>query len=205
MKTEYEAKFIDVDADDIRARLRSAGAVLEKPMRLMRRVIIETAGLKKKDAFVRVRDEGDMVTITYKQFDALSVDGAKEHEIVANDFNEAIALLAAAGLSHRSFQESKRETWSFNGAEVVIDVWPWLNPYIEIEGDSAEHVKEIAGKLGLDWRKAVFGDVMAVYREQYPHLSEKDTVSNISEVKFDDPLPTMLKSPGLARYIEFEE
>lgn len=194
MKTEYEAKFTGVDIEAVRAQLKTVGATLEKPMRLMRRVTIDTPELKAKDAFVRVRDEGDRVTITYKQFTALSADGAQEHEIIVSDFNEAVALLAAAGLPHGSFQESKRETWTLDNAEVVIDEWPWLQPYIEVEGESVEHVKEVSAKLGFNWDDAVFGDVMAAYRQEYPHLTEQDTVGNIPEVRFGDPLPDLLKS-----------
>ena len=193
MTTEYEAKFLNINIDDIRRRLQDLGATLEKPMRLMRRVTIDTDELKKKDAFIRVRDEGDRVTITYKQFDSLSVEGAKEHEIIVSDFDEAVALLAAAGLPHRSFQESKRKTWMYGDVEIVIDEWPWLNSYIEVEAGSADEVKDAAEALGFNWSEAVFGDVMAAYRVQYPHLSEKDTVGNIPEVKFGDPLPKLLK------------
>ncbi|MNT39515.1 hypothetical protein D3C72_1757670 [compost metagenome] len=52
----------------------------------------------------------------------------------------------------------------------------------------------IATQLGLNWSDAVFGDVMAAYRVQYPHLGLNDTVGNISEVRFDDPLPELLKN-----------
>ena len=193
MKTEYEAKFLDIDIDDMRQRLRALGATLEKPMRLMRRVTIDTDDMKKKDAFLRVRDEGDRVTVTYKQFDALSVDGAKEHEIIVNDFDETIALLAAAGLPHGSFQESRRETWKLETVEIVIDEWPWLYPYIEVESHSEAEVRNASERLGLHWGEAVFGDVMAAYRAQYPHLTEKDTVGNLAEVKFDDPRPPLLE------------
>lgn len=192
MKTEYEAKFLNVDIEDIRQRLQSLGATLAKPMRLMRRVTIDTPEMKQKGAFVRVRDEGDCVTITYKQFDSLSVDGAKEHEVVVDDFGNTIALLAAAGLSYGSFQESKRETWKFEDVEIMIDEWPWLNPYIEVESMSVEKVKAFSEQLGFAWESAVFGDVMAAYRAQYPHLKTTDTVGNIPEVKFGDPLPGLL-------------
>lgn len=196
MKTEYEAKFLDVDIENIRQRLKAAGATLAVPMRLMRRVTIETSELQQKNAFVRVRDEGNRVTITYKQFNALAVDGAEEHEIIVNDFDTAIALLGAAGLSHKSFQESKRETWRLLDAEIVIDEWPWLSPYIEIEGENAETVKSIAEKLKLNWEQAVFGDVMVAYRARYPHLGEQDTVATIPEVRFGDPLPDLLVAPA---------
>lgn len=194
MNVEYEVKFVNIDIDAIRERLLAKEAKLEVPMRLMRRVTIDTPEMKAKNAFVRVRDQGDKVVITYKQFDALSVDGAKEHEIVVSDFDEAIALFVAAGLPYGSFQESKRETWTLDGAEIVIDEWPWLNPYIEVESDSVEHVKEVSSKLGFDWKDAVFGDVMAAYRQQYSHLTEKDTIGNIPEVKFGDLLPELLKT-----------
>ncbi|MCA9346775.1 CYTH domain-containing protein [Candidatus Saccharibacteria bacterium] len=193
MKTEYEAKFIRINHDEIRQKLKDIGATLHHPMRLMRRAIIENEELKKKDAFLRVRDEGDKITLTYKQFSNLSVDGAKEHEIIVNDFNETVSLFAASGLPHRSIQESKRETWTYDHAEVVLDEWPWLDPYIEIEADSEEAVKKLASELGFDWNDAVFGDVMAAYRAQYPHLSEKDTVGNLPIVRFGDPLPDLLK------------
>lgn len=193
MDIEYEAKFVNIDVDDVRNRLAQIGATLEKPMRLMRRVTIDTHEMKKKGGFVRVRDEGDRTTITYKQFDSLSVDGAKEYEIVASDFDRAVSLLAAAGLPHGSFQESKRETWVFDRVEVVIDEWPWLEPYIEIESTSVDEVRSFAQKLGFNWSDAVFGDVMAAYRLQYPHLAEGETIGNIPEVRFGDVLPDMLQ------------
>lgn len=193
MKTEFEAKFLDVDIAAMRETLLAAGAVCQKSMRLMRRVTIDTAELKAKNAFVRVRDEGDRVTMTYKQFDALAVDGAKEHEIVVSDFDEAVGLLAAAGLPQRSFQESRRETWMCDGVEIVIDEWPWLAPYCEVEASSEGKVRDCAEKLGFDWSEAVFGDVMAAYRAQYPHLKDSDTIATIPVVRFGDPLPGLLK------------
>ena len=194
MKTEYEAKFLDIAIDNVRELLLQAGAKLEKPMRLMRRVTIENEDLVAKNAFVRVRDEGDRTTITYKQFDELSVDGAKEYEITVSSFDDATALLGAAGLPHQSFQESKRETWVCGDVEIVIDEWPWLKPYFEIESSSEKQVRDFAEKLGYRWSDAVFGDVMAAYRAEYPHLSPTDTIGRVAEVRFGDPLPGLLRN-----------
>lgn len=194
MNSEIEAKFVDVNIDDIRQKLTNAGAKLEKPMREMKRVTIDTPELKKKDAFVRVRNEGDRTVMTYKQFDTLSVDGAKEIEVTVGDFDTTVALLKEAGLPYRSMQESRRETWQLGDVEVVIDEWPWLNPYIEVEGPSEEALKQVAQQLGFDWSEAIFGDVMAAYRVQYPHLGLHDTVGNIPLVRFNDPLPDLLKA-----------
>ena len=193
MKTEFEAKFINVDLISFRNQLIKIGAKQTQKMRTMRRAIIDNSEMKQKNAFLRVRDEGNKITLTYKQFNDLSVDGAKEYEIVVSDFQATIELLKSAGLPYRSFQESKRETWKLGDAEIVLDEWPWLNPYVEIEGNSEAHVRDVSEHLGFNWNNAIFGDVMAAYRSQYPHLTEKDTVGNILEVKFGDPLPELLK------------
>lgn len=193
MQTEIEVKFLDVDHNEIRAKLENIGAVCEQPMRLMRRVVIDSDVMKQKGGFLRVRDENGKVTMTYKQFDKLSVDGARELEITVSDFDTAVQILEQSGLPYRSFQESKRETWKLDGAEIVLDEWPWLKTYIEIEGESETQLQQISSKLGLDWDTAQFGDVMVAYRAQYPHLNEQDTVGNIKSVKFGDPLPELLK------------
>lgn len=189
MNTEYEVKFCDIKIEEIQNKIKSLGGSLESPMRLMRRVVIDTPELKEKDAFLRVRDQGDKVTLTYKQFQGNGVDGAKELEVTVSDFQTMVDILKAMNLDYKSFQESKRETWVLDDAEIVIDEWPWLNPYIEIEGESEEHVKEIAKKLGFSWDDAVFGDVMGAYKKQYPSIPEGFSVGNIREVKFGSALP----------------
>ena len=193
MNTEIEAKFVNVNHDAVRVKLKKIGAILEQPMRFMKRVTIDSSGLKAKNAFLRVRDQGDKITLTYKQFDELSLHGAQEIEVIVDNFDDTVKLLAAAGLPHGSFQETKRETWKLGSTEIVLDLWPWLNPYIEIEGQSEYEVKKVANLLDFDWSEAVFGDVMEAYRIQYPYIGEHDTVGNIAEVKFANPLPEFLK------------
>jgi len=193
MNTEIEVKFLHIAIDDMRKKLQSIGAVCEQPMRLMRRVTIDSDAMNIKNAYLRVRDEGHRVTLTYKQFDSLSVDGAKEIEEVVEDFEKTIAILKAAGLPFNSFQESKRETWTLRDVEIVLDEWPWLDPYLEIEADSKEKLQQTTELLGLDWNMAAFGDVMVAYRAQYPHLGKHDTVGSLAEVRFGMLLPNLLK------------
>lgn len=197
MNTEFEVKFVAVDHDNVREKLKAVGAKCEYPMRLMKRAIIEDTNgeMQEKDAYIRVRDEGDKITLTYKQFDALSVDGAKEIETTVGSFDDAVRIFDAVGLKTRSMQESKREKWNLGGAEIVLDEWPWLNTYIEIEGANEKKLQEVASMLDFDWEDAVFGDVMAAYRVQYPHLSLTDSVVSLPVVSFGMPLPDLLKDP----------
>ena len=193
MNTEIEVKFVNIDQKQIREKLKTIGAICNQPMRNMRRVTIDTPIMKAKNAFLRVRDQGDKITLTYKQFDSLSLHGAKEIELDISDFDKAVELFAAVGIPHHSHQESRRETWKLDDTEIVLDEWPWLDPLLEIEGPSEKHVKDITTKLGLDWEKAIFGDVMSAYKVQYPYLGPNDTIGNLKEVKFGDPLPDLLK------------
>jgi adenylate cyclase class 2 len=196
VKTEIEAKFLHINHDEIRQALTLCGAVCEHSMRLMQRAIFEDkhGELRKKGGYIRVRDEGDKVTVTYKQFDALSIDGAKEIETVVESFDGMINILKAANLELQSLQESKRETWKLDDVEIVLDEWPWLDTYIEIEADSEEKIKATAKKLQLEWSDAVFGDVTVAYRAQYPRLQQEWGIGSLAQVRFGDSLPEMLKS-----------
>ena len=196
MKTEIEAKFLNLSHDVVREKLRKIGAACVAPMRLMRRAIIDYPDRRLQtgtpNSFIRVRDEGDRITLTYKQFTTLSVDGAEEVEVIVDSFEDAIKIFTPIGLVVVSFQESKRETWMYEDCEIVLDEWPWLNPYIEIESDSEQKLIALTAKLELNWDDAVFGDVMVAYRAQYPYLTEEQTVGSLPEVRFGAPPPSFL-------------
>ena len=194
MKTEIEVKFLNVDFDDVRAKLTALGAVCEQPMRLMKRALSENADMRKdgRDAFIRLRDQGDKVTLTFKEFKTLSLTGAQEYEVEVSNFDTMLAILREAGLPPRTFQESKRETWMLGEVEVVLDEWPWLNRYIEIEGPTEALVEVTAKNMGFDWSDAVFGSVDVAYKLQYPHMSGRGVI-DLPEVRFGDPLPDIFK------------
>lgn len=195
MKTEIEAKFLHIAIDDIRERLQKAGAVCKQPMTAMRRVIFRNDDMDAKNAYVRVRDEGYRVALTYKQFDEMSLTGAKEIEFSVSDYDAAVQLLEVVGVQPNSVQETRREIWNLDGAEVVIDEWPWIDPFIEIEAPTENDVKTVAKKLGFDWSEAAFGDIMTAYRAEYPHLGHApaDMVYNLPAIRMGDPVPEMLK------------
>jgi adenylate cyclase class 2 len=195
MNTEIEAKFLRVNPDDIRKRLEKVGAVCKQPMMTMRRVVFDNDFMKKKSSFVRVRDEGYRIAVTYKQYDEMSLTGAKEIEFSVDNYDAAIAFMEAAGIRAKSTQEARREIWKLGETEIVIDEWPWIDPFIEIEAPSESLVKETAKKLGFDWGDAAFGDIMTAYRAQYPATgtTQADMVYNLPNVRFEDTIPSILK------------
>ena len=192
MQTEIEVKFANINIEAIRHALKNAGAVCEQPMRLMKRALVEEPHHEAENAFLRIRDEGDKVTLTFKRRAdpaASTIDSVKELEVEVSDFDKTVQIFSEAGWKYKTFQESKRETWQLGGVEVVIDEWPWLKPYIEIEGESEADIRAAAEKLGLSWNDVIFGHIDALYERQYEFNEGVRGVIDLPEVRFDDPLP----------------
>lgn len=192
MQAEIEAKFLDVDIKTVRSRLKIAGAVLEQPMRTMRRVVIEQPHHIAERSFIRIRDEGDKVTMAFKRKQAKlgedTLSSTHEIETTVGDFDTAVRLFAEAGWKYRSYQESRREAWRYNGVEVAIDEWPWIRPYVEIEGKSENTVRDAAAQLGFLWENAIFSSVNSIYRRDFPAMTVHG-ISDIAEVRFGASVP----------------
>lgn len=105
------------------------------------------------------------------------IEDQKEICLTVDSFEQAEALLAALGCRRKAYQETKRELWTLDGVEIMIDEWPFLDPFVEIEGTSEEAVKSVAEKLGFDYAQAIFGAVDVVYMRKYPHLTA-DRINN---------------------------
>jgi adenylate cyclase class 2 len=172
MQTEIEVKFLEINPDQIRSRLKKAGAELVAPERLMRRRNFESPFMLSKNAWVRVRDESGRITMTYKQTNDLTVSGTQEVNLEVDDFDAARNFLKEVGLAEKGYQETKRESWLLDGVHLEIDTWPWLKPIIELEGESEQSLHEVASKLDLPWHHHLASDITLVYQKYYdfePH------------------------------------
>lgn len=195
MQTEIEVKFPQIDIDAMRERLKEAGAVCEQPMRLMRRVNMETDYQSKNHAFLRVRDEGDKVTLTYKQradHEASTIDGTKEIEVEVSDFEKTIEIFRLSDLPPVTYQETRRETWKLGAAEIVIDEWPWIKPFIEIEAPNETLVREAADKLGLDWADVMIRQIDYIYMLEYDFAPDMHALQDIDDIRFELPVSPKL-------------
>ncbi|MFH1170738.1 MAG: CYTH domain-containing protein [Candidatus Vogelbacteria bacterium] len=174
MKIEYEATFVKINKDEIRKRLVTAGAKLLKPEFLQKRATFHFPnGHEVNQGWVRVRDESDKITLSIKVIDGDKIENQKEICLKVDSFTEAISLLTTLGCVQKSYQESKRELWLLDGVEVMIDEWPFLEPFVEIEGPSEQAVKEVAEKIGFEWSDAKFCAVGTLYAEKYGITEDK--------------------------------
>lgn len=191
MKPEIEAKFLSIDHDELRAKLKALGATCRQPMRLMRRRNFDFPDqrLEKRHGWVRVRDEGDKVTLSYKQLDDRSLLGTKEISTVVSGFDEASSFLQAIGLEAKANEESKRESWKLDGVEIDLDEWPWIKPFAEIEAEDEAGLWAVAGKLGFRKEDAKHGSVEIAYQAEYD-VTEEETY--LPELLFS-PVPEWLE------------
>ena len=95
MEVEIEAKFPGVDPMDVRKKLHSAGAVCLQPEVLMRRKVFDYPDLRleKIGGWIRVRDEGNRVTMSYKQLNNRTLHGTKEVTLVVDSFDKGVRFL----------------------------------------------------------------------------------------------------------------
>ena len=187
MQTEIEAKYANIDLQAIRAKLKAIGATQIYPEQLMKRKIFDHPDfrLNAAHAWVRVRDEGGKITLSYKQLSDRTLEGTKEVMVVVNDFDATCDFLFAIGLIEKSYQETKREAWKCGDVEITLDTWPWIPAFAEIEGCNEQSVKKVALELGFDWRKAIFGSVEPIYQMLYDFSD--DEIDHWQSITFTPP------------------
>lgn len=164
MKTEFECRICNINKTKTRKLLSSIGAKLVQKEFMQKRYILDNNHLRKDgDQWIRLRDEGNKITLTYKTIERTKIDGAKEIEVIVNDLENTKELLVKTGLKVTSYQENYREKWTFKNCDLTIDTWPMLNPVLEIESKSENTVLKILALLGYDIKDCMFGNITDVY------------------------------------------
>ena len=185
MDIEYEATFTNIDKNDVRSRLQKAGAKCVRPEFVQKRIVFHLPeGHEIKGGWARVRDEGDKITMSVKVVDGDKITDQKETCVTINDFEQGRMLLAVLGCREKSYQETKRELWIMGDVEITIDEWPFLEPYVEVEGRSEQDVQSVAEKLGFEWEKARFCAVGTLYAEKYG-VPEERVNNQTPKIVFD--------------------
>lgn len=196
MQTEIEAKFPDINAIEFRKLLTRVGAEqLHAEVQMRRRNFdYEDKKLEQIGGWVRVRDEGNKITLTYKQLNDRTLHGTQEIEVVVDDFDKTCDFLKTIGFKSKAYQETKREKWKLNNVEITIDTWPWVPAFVELEAPTEELLKKTAKALNFDWSKAMHGSVETIYQMHYDFTeAEIDSWESITFIPEPDWLLTKKK------------
>ncbi|MDP3995175.1 MAG: adenylyl cyclase [bacterium] len=186
MKNEIEATFLSVNKNAVRDKLKEAKFELKTPEYLMRRKVFDFSRVAPgKNKWGRVRQESDKVTMAIKEIRGSGINDTYEVELIVNDFDEAVSFFEACNIPAKSFQENMRETWKRGDVEIVIDTWPGLNPFMEIEGTDEKTVRKTSEQLGFDFEQAVFGSVDLIYEKELGIPIR--VIDRLPEITFENP------------------
>jgi adenylate cyclase class 2 len=168
MITEFEAVFSPVDKEEMREKIKSIWGKCTKVNTLMKRVVFENP-INPHHSYLRVRDEWWKITCCMKTVDTwnLHIWSVKELETQVDDFDTMKNMFMWLGLKRKAYQETYREIWEIaREIEIMIDEWPGLRPFIEIEWANEEQVKKYAELLGCDYSEAIFWTVDQIYKKE---------------------------------------
>jgi adenylate cyclase class 2 len=165
MDKEFETKVVDIDPKEIISKLKKLGAK-ETPEKLLRRYVFD---MESDDIeWIRLRDNGDKVTLTYKHKVKGNVVVGKtiEIEVEVGDFEKTAQILSKVLFKEIYYQENKVHIFTLDDIEFSIATWPHLKPYLEVESHSPEKVIEGLTLLGLQYKDSGDKDIADIYNNQ---------------------------------------
>ena len=131
--------------------------------------------------WVRLRQSNDKVELTTKHILGKSnknIQNVIEREISVSNLQETNELLESIGLVRRNYQEKIRHSYKYKEAEIEIDEWPNLEPYIEIECDDETIIEDLINKLNYKEKEIVSLNTEQLYKNKGINVLE------ISDLKF---------------------
>jgi adenylate cyclase, class 2 len=179
MPIEYEAKVLDIDPTAMTNAILAAGGKQVGSTTLQRRHVYDiTPGDQSR--WIRLRDTGIASTLTVKEIRHDGIDGTDEIEVGVDSFDATSHLLARLGFTPRSYQENRRTSFTLRGAQLEIDEWPLIPPYLEIEAGSRDDVIKVAAVLDIAESDLTGENTVKVYARHGIDLFTRPRVS------FDD-------------------
>ncbi len=117
--------------------------------------------------WIRLRQSNDKSVLTSKHIlekDTSYFQNVLETEFEVSSLKEANLFLESIGIAKRSYQEKIRYSYVYKNAEIEIDVWPLIKPYMEIECDDEDVINEIVEKLELNNKEIVSLNTEQLYK-----------------------------------------
>lgn len=176
MKTEYEIRVLEVDAEEMIKKIEMLGG--RKVGEFNQRRYVYDLKPVQENKWIRLRTNETETTLTFKNIERNTMDGTKELEIKVDDFEKTNELLNILGYNARNYQENKRIRYILDGIEIDFDSWPMIPTYMEIEGPNEESINEIIDKLNISKDKITALNCNDIYKTIYN--IDVNTIKNLS-------------------------
>ena len=118
--------------------------------------------------WVRLRQSNNKSVLTSKHILEKNVSKFQnvfETELEVSSLEETNLFLESIGLAKRSYQEKIRYSYVYKSAELEIDIWPLIKPYLEVECDDELIINEILKKLELCDKEIVSLNTEQLYKK----------------------------------------
>ena len=163
---EIEIKFLNIDVQETKKRLKEIGANLEYD-ELFEEWLFARPEWKAKRGRVRLRKQSNKLLLAYKETLQATSQGNLEIEFEVKNKEAALAFLHKLDFSEPRYQQKRRIHYALNDISIDIDFRPQLPPMIEIEAPSLAKAEHVASKLGFTIADACNLDAFQIYTTVY--------------------------------------
>lgn len=172
MKTEVEARILEVNVSELIERLEKIGAKFINNYN-QKRYIYDFNPVQ-NGKWIRLRTDGEKTTLTIKEIKNDRIDGTKELEIEVSDIESTNLILEELGYKARSYQENKRTRYIYNDIEIDIDSWPKIPTYVEFEGTDEQELLKFVNMLGFTKDDLITYGVSKIYNHYGLDIDDYD-------------------------------
>jgi adenylate cyclase, class 2 len=121
------------------------------------------------NGWLRLRTDGHVSILTVKSPSSETAGEFYESEIQVDNYENTLTLLALLGYRPRSVQKNFRILFKINSCDITIDLWPEIQPLIEIEGKCVSDIEQAE----------------TIFRDLKPYRTEKTITDLYRDVGID--------------------
>jgi adenylate cyclase class IV len=191
---EIEGKFLNININDLRKKLKLNNAKKIHKMMLYKRYVFHL--LSGEKGYIRTRQENKKVTITVKKYPKDSKFATESEVVIDGTLEQSRDFLLAQGYKLKAYQETLREKWSLGDClEIAIDSVPGIPSYVELECKSEKEIKRVAKLLDLDYSKIEYGAYDKQFVDYYGMLKEdiNNAIASLTFKNIDKELKNYIK------------
>jgi len=191
---EIEGKFLNININDLRKKLKLNNAKKIHKMMLYKRYVFHL--LSGEKGYIRTRQENKKVTITVKKYPKDSKFATESEVVIDGTLEQSRDFLLAQGYKLKAYQETLREKWSLGEClEIAIDSVPGIPSYVELECKSEKEIKRVAKLLDLDYSKIEYGAYDKQFVDYYGMLKEdiNNAIASLTFRNIDKELKNYIK------------
>ena len=150
MPKEFEHQFYDFNKKEIISKMKELKGKYKGTY--LFRVQVLNHPLNASGTYIRVRDEGFRITLTYK-YQGPNDQYPDEEEVIINNFDLGVNILLGLGCKKKFYYEKIREIWDVKNTEIIFDSNPGIIDKMDVESKTLKELKEMLKYFDLKIEK----------------------------------------------------